>query len=106
MSGMLTVAIDQITRPSWWITEPRCDHLGRKTTDLRTRRANSLYEICVELGEALLDEILDVNALKDPNLHRDDARRIMNEMVDNGTLTKTKKLIDSRHRVFYSAGAK
>lgn len=101
MSALLSIAIDQIQRPTWWITEPRRDHFGRKTTDLRTQRAENLFAICADLSKSSLDEILEVNALKDPRLHRDDARRIMNDMVDNGKLKKTTKVIESRHRVFY-----
>lgn len=103
MSYLLSIAIDQIQLPTWWVTETRSDHLGRNTTDLRMQRAENLFAICVSLGKSSLDEILAVNATKDPRLHRDDARRIMNEMVDNGKLTKTRTVIDSRHRVFYEA---
>ena len=85
-------------------------HAGRPMSALRRARGDAFLAISEEVGERkTVDDLMpfiragnpEKGRAPDATLNRDDARRILDELVEAGLMTKTHKTIDRHRRSFY-----
>lgn len=76
---------------------------GGPKSPVRQARATRLLEISREIGEAHVDDLLSVYRLEDDGLHRDDARKILDEMTEEGKMDKRTVTKGGRRRALYKA---
>ncbi len=75
---------------------------GRPVSKLRLQRKQRLLEISLEIGTAVLADILAINHQDDPRLHKDDCRKMLDEMVRERLMDKKTTYVGGK-KVFYTA---
>lgn len=107
MTQFLSVALAQIQLPpNYGATYQRVTPVkspGGPKSPVRQARAARLLEISREIGEAHVDDLLAVYRLEDDGLHRDDARKILDEMVAEEKMSKRTVTKGCRKRALYKA---
>jgi len=107
MTQFLSVALAQIQLPpNYGPIYQRAVALkkpGAHKSPLRQGRAARLLEISREIGESHVDDILAVYRLDDDGLHRDDARKILDELTEDGKINKRTITKSGRRRSLYKA---
>lgn len=97
----LAIALAQIQmrpkyHPSYDEQLPR-NTAGRPVTKLHIERKEKLLAISKEIGEAQLCDLIAVMHKTDAKLHKDDCRKLLNELVEEKKLDK---------RILYVGGKK
>lgn len=75
---------------------------GRPLSPLKIARKKKLHAISLELGEAKHADILAVMHETDPRLHKDDCRKMLDELCEEKRMDK-RIAICSGKKVFYKA---
>ena len=103
--SLLSIAIHQVQlRPQYhpsYSTEPKTE-AGRPISKLRQSRKEKLHAISLELGEAIHAEILAVIRETYPNIHKDDCRKLLDELCSDKRMDK-RVVICGGKKVFYTA---
>ena len=103
--SLLSIAIQQAQlRPQYhpsYSTEPKSE-AGRPISALRQSRKEKLHAISLELGTAIHAAILAVMRETDPKIHKDDCRKMLDELCAEKRMDK-RVVICSGKKVFYTA---
>lgn len=103
--SLLSIAIHQVQlRPQYhprYSTEPKGES-GRPLSKLRMARKEKLHAISLALGEAIHADILAVMRETDPKIHKDDARKMLDELCADRRMDK-RTTYDGVKKVFYTA---
>lgn len=103
--SLLSIAIHQVQiRPQYhpsYSTEPKGES-GRPLSKLRMARKEKLYAISLALGEAIHADILAVMRETDPKIHKDDCRKMLDELCAEKRMDK-RVVISGGKKVFYTA---
>ena len=75
---------------------------GRPISALRQSRKEKLHAISLELGEAIHANILAVMRETDPKIHKDDCRKMLDELCADKRMDK-RVVICGGKKVFYTA---
>jgi hypothetical protein len=101
----LSIYIAQIMlRPQYhpsYSTDPNIE-AGRPRSNLRASRKEKLYAISLDIGEARSADILDAMHETDPRIHKDDARKLLDELCAENRMIK-RISYGSGKKVFYKA---
>lgn len=101
----LSIAIAQVQlRPQYhpsYSTEPKSE-AGRPISPLRMARKERLHAISLKLGEAMHGEILAVMRQTDSKIHKDDCRKMLDELCSDKRMDK-RVVICGGKKVFYTA---
>ena len=103
--SLLSIAIQQVQlspqyHPSYSF-EPKTE-AGRPVSKLRQARKEKLHAISLEIGEAIHATILAVMRETDPKIHKDDARKMLDELCADKRMDKRTSYV-GRKTVFYTA---
>lgn len=82
-------------------TEPKGE-AGRPVSKLRLQRKQRLLEISREIGTAVLADILAINHQTDPRLHKDDCRKILDELCREKKMEKKTTYVGGK-KVHYTS---
>ena len=103
--SLLSIALAQSQlRPQYhpsYSTEPKSE-AGRPISNLRMARKEKLHAISLEIGTAIHADILAVMRETDPNIHKDDCRKMLDELCDEKRMDKRTVYAPGK-RVFYTA---
>ena len=103
--SILSIAIHQVQlRPQYhpsYSTDQRSDSLGR-CSKLRRERKNKLHSISLEIGEAIHAEIFAVIRKTDPKIHKDDCRKMLEELCDEKRMDRRVSYGGGK-RIYYKA---
>lgn len=103
--SLLSIAIQQAQlRPQYhpsYSTEPKGES-GRPLSKLRQLRREKLHTISLEIGEAMLSELLAEIHKTDPKINKDDCRNLLNELCSERKMDK-RVAAGSVKRVLYKA---
>jgi hypothetical protein len=101
----LSIAIAQVQlRPQYhpsYSDEPKSE-AGRPISKLRQARKEKLHAISLKIGRAIHAEILAVIRQSDPKIHKDDCRKMLDELCSERRMDKL-VTYGSGKRVFYTA---
>lgn len=105
--SVLSVAIDQIQLPpnygEAWKKQKAAAAKPKKTKSPNSAaRQLRLMEVCREIGESTVAQIMAVHSPNDPTLHKDDARKMMDLLCKAGAMSKRRVRVDGRSRTVYS----
>ena len=103
--SLFSIAIHQVQlRPQYHpsYTDEQKSKSGRPLSKLRQSRREKLLAISREIGTAVLAEILAVNHKIDPRLHKDDCRKILDELCREKKMDKKTTYVGGK-KVFYTA---
>lgn len=102
---ILSIALAQIQLPpnygAAYQNIPPKKLSGAPKSPLRAERAARLMEISLEIGETHVDELLAIFHTEDDRLHRDDCRKILDELVGERKMDKRMVRNGSRSRALY-----
>jgi len=76
---------------------------GAHKSPLRSARAARLLDISRKIGESNVDDLLAIYRENDDGLHKDDARKILDELTEEGNLVKRTITKCGRRRTLYRA---
>lgn len=103
--SLLSIAIQQAQlRPQYhpsYSTAPKSE-AGRPISALRHSRKKKLHAISLELGTAIHAAILAVMRETDPKIHKDDCRKMLDELCAEKRMDK-RVVISGGKKVFYTA---
>lgn len=103
--SLLSIALHQVTlRPQYhpsYPTEPKKE-AGRPMSKLRSERKEKLHAASLEIGESQLAGIMEIIRLTDPKLHEDNARKMLDELVEDKRMDR-RITTRPRKKVFYTA---
>lgn len=106
--SLLSIAIRQVQlQPQYhqsYSLEPKGES-GRPLSKLRMARKEKLHAISLELGEAIHATILAVMRETDPKIHKDDCRKMLDELCADKRMDK-RTVYGGGKRVFYTARPK
>ncbi len=101
----LSIALAQVQlRPQYhpsYSDGPKSE-TGRPISKLRLARKEKLHAISLEIGTAIHADILEVIRLLDPKIHKDDCRKMLDELCSERRMDKL-VTYGSGKRVFYTA---
>ena len=103
--SLLSIAINQVQlRPQYHPSYAVEQNLsaGRPISALRQSRKEKLHAISMALGESMHGEILAVMRETDPRIHKDDARKMLDELCADRRMDK-RVVICGGKKVFYTA---
>lgn len=104
--SLLSIALTQVQlrpqyHPSYSSLKPKTA-AGRPVSVKWMDRKARLHAINLEIGEANLAAIMAVASVSDPKLHKDDARKMMDELVSDKK-TVRRVITSPRRQVFYTS---
>ena len=103
--SLLSIALNQVQlRPQYHpsYAESSRRQVGKPPSTLKITRKEKLHAISLELGEAKHADILAVMHKTDPKIHKDDCRKMLDELCDENRMVK-RVVICSGKKVFYKA---
>ena len=103
--SLLSIAISQVQlrpqyHPSYSVEQTLS--AGRPISPLRQSRKEKLHAISLELGEAIHATILDEIHKTDPKIHKDDCRKMLDELCAEKRMDKHVVICGGK-KVFYTA---
>ena len=88
----LSIALAQIQLPPQYhpsyAEQVKTNAAGRPVTALHIERKEKLHAISLRIGEAVVSEIMVEMRKVDAKIHADDARKLLNELVDEKRMDK------------------
>lgn len=106
MTNILATALSQIQMPPNYgpnYQRQAAKKTGAHKSPLRAERAERLLEISRQIGESSVDDLLAIYRENDDGLHKDDARKILDELTEGGKLGKRTIMKCGRRRALYKA---